>query len=355
MKKNKFKLGFRVDAGNLVGTGHLMEVLFLIDRLKQRIALDPIIIANRCSFLADKARMAGINNISYIHKAVSERKEAGQIAEILKRHKCRHLIVDLLERSNKFYSQIRKRVKTLCVILDNSEHRRIPASCVVNFSITQNPGFYKRKDLSRTKYFIGPNYFPFCETIKKIKPVKVKNSVSNILVNQGGSDPYGLTAKIIRALRSLNMRQQVNVIIGGAVNKKHNKELKALKASLKGNYKFFWDLEQQRFHTMLGGIDMAISAAGNTLYELTFLGIPTIVLCHHEEHDKVAAAFEKRRAVVNLGLGRNLPEYKIREAVKRFLDDYPKRLSVSQKAKGIFDYNCDNVLISELIKGCAER
>lgn len=324
-----------MDAGNLVGTGHLMEILSVIKGLERKMAFSPVVITTRNAFAVKRLQTAGMEDIRYLPPKISEEDEAKKIIAILKNSDCDNLVIDLLNRSNRFYARLKRGLKKTFVILDDSEHHEIPATAVVNFSITQDPLFRNRISRYGTKYLIGPAYFPIDASLEKRSPIKIKKIVKRIFVNQGGSDPYGLTGKILRALEKLRLPQEVDVILGGALKECHKNEIKNLKNSLKGDYRFFSTLSRERLYDLLEKSDLAISAAGNTLYELAFLGIPTLIISHHKRHDIVASAFARKDAAVNLGIGNDLSEAYIAEGAKRIIKDYPKRSSLNQKARRI--------------------
>lgn len=349
MGNHKLKIGFRVDAGNVVGTGHLTEVISLIKSIRKRIPFTPVVITKYNPFTLERLKL-NVNVIKYIPDDISEKGEADEIITILKKENCRHLVIDLLNRSNEFYDFLNDNFKSTCVILDNSEHKEIPATVMVNFSITQEPAFYQKAKKYETKYLIGPKYFPVNESIKKIKPIRIKEKIERIFVNQGGSDPYGLTAKIIRALEKVNFTQEVDVVVGGALEEHHRRELEDMKHSLKGNYRFYSNITQSQLYEILLNADLALSAAGNTLYELAFLGMPTLIISHHQRHDEVARAFEKRGAAVNMGLGKNITESQITKTFLKFLDNYLVRATLSQKAKEVLDGYGSDRLTDELTK-----
>ena len=140
------------------------------------------------------------------------------------------------------------------------EHREIDASVVVNFSITQDPDFYRGAQKYATKYLIGPPYFFLDDALIKTRPVTVRPNVERIFINQGGSDPFGLTAKIIRALELDNFEQEFHVVLGGLVKDEHRIELEHLKDDLKGNYRFYSSLPKINLYALMEKSNLAISA-----------------------------------------------------------------------------------------------
>ena len=234
--------------------------------------------------------------------------------------------------------------------MDNDEHKEVPASVVVNFSITQDPDFYRNASKYNSKYLIGPAYFWFDELLHQMKPVCVAGpEVERCFLNQGGSDPYGLTLKIIRSLELWNFEQEFHVVSGGLLQAEHKSGLKNISNSLKGDYKFYTDLSKLDLYRLMEKSDLAISAAGNTLYELAFLGVPTLVISHDQLHDRVAAAFEQKGAVVNVGIGTQITEAQIAAAIRQVIDDRQKRVTLNENARSLFINRPGASLVDELV------
>lgn len=347
---NRLKIGFRVESGSVIGTGHLMEVISLIKTLREKIRLEPIVITNRSSFAVDKLKEIGIDIIKYLPEGASEKDEIKQILNFLKEKGCAYLIMDLLQRSNAFYRYLNKHLKSTCVILDNSEHKGIPAKIVVNFSIAQHQEFYKNNVKMKTKYLIGPKYFPIDQDIKEFRPIKVKKDVDRIFVNQGGGDPYGLTLRIVNIFRRVNLDKKVDIIIGGTFPSRNLKELSKVRKGLNERYKFYLNISQKKLFDIMTKSDMAITAAGNTLYELAYLGIPSIVICHHEKHNRVAKRFSENNAVINLGIGSQLKDSVIADTVKKLILSQEKRMILSRNMENIVDGQGCLRLANEILK-----
>jgi spore coat polysaccharide biosynthesis predicted glycosyltransferase SpsG len=123
--------------------------------------------------------------------------------------------------------------------------------------------------------------------------------------------------------------------VGPAVKEEHKNKLKALR--LPSNYKMEWGPSHEKILKLMESSDLAITAAGNTLYELAILGVPSIVVSHHKRHDDVAKKFAQRKAVVNLGIGTALDPEEISDAVKKLLESEKERETLSMSMKKIVD------------------
>jgi len=345
-------IGFRVDASNKLGMGHLMESISLAESLKRREKCNIFFLTKNFPPAIDILKTRGFN--VEILNGNSEENEIKKISQTVKTRQVEVLVVDLLDKNDKYFLKLKHHVKVLIVILDDDKHRSVTGDMVVNFNIAQDKGFYAKLPVSKTIYCIGPEFMLVPEELhsewKKEKVIPA--TCRTILVNQGGSDPFGLTAKIVKALELLDLKQKIIVVIGHAVSNKHKKELEHLKLRLKNDYQFGWNVTRERFYQFMSECDLAITAAGNTLYELALFGAPSIVVCHHEKHDLVARKFAEKNAVINLGIGTTLETSTIAEAVDKLLRSRKKRLELSLNTKKIVDGLGSKRIAEKVLETC---
>ncbi|MCG2773862.1 MAG: hypothetical protein L6277_17470 [Desulfobacterales bacterium] len=344
------RIGFRLDASDTIGTGHVMEITSLINQLRRHLAFEPVVLTSNNSFAISKFREAQVNNINVVSAGASEETELEEIIAVLRQHRVSHLVIDLLHRSDAFYGHLHQRLTSTCVILDNNEHKELAATIVVNFSVTQDPAWYQKAASYKTRYLIGPRYFFWDEAIQGIHPCDPRPAVDTVLVNQGGSDPYGLTVKILRAVAQENLPQKFVFVLGGHVQERHRAELEKIRSCLNSNFLFFENLPRNTLYRLMQASDMAISAAGNTLYELLSIGVPTIVISHDDLHDEVAKAFARQGAVVNLGIGDELAEGQIAAALRELAADYPLRQRLQRNGQNLCGNYHGSTLVDELMR-----
>ena len=329
---------FRVDASNKVGMGHLTESLSLAESLGKSTKVETSFITNDFLPAVEMVKERGYK-VRTIRGGATSGEELALTLQLIRELEADFLICDLLGPDNEYFQKVKSYVKCLVVILDDEVYRVVAADLVVNFNITQGEAFYKNLPDTKTVYCICPRYMLLPEALHQEwkKEKHVPDTCKTIFVNQGGSDPFGLTAKIIRALEPLNLKQRVAVVVGPAISPDHKKELESLEAGLKNNYRFEWNVTQNRMYKIMSESDLAITAAGNALYELAIFGVPSIVICHHERHNAVAQRFAEKDAVINLGIGTTLETHAIGEAVNKLLQSRKKRLELSTNMKKIVD------------------
>lgn len=329
------KILYRVDEDNITGTGHLMELVTLHKALAQ-----DGVEAHACTNGSQLARqrLADVGVGVFHHVPVGdEDKELAAMREVVAGGDYDAVVCDLLDRTPAYYEGVRGMARTSVVILDDGEMREIDADVCVNFSILQDQEFYRAAAAYDTDYWIGPDFFPFGEGILALRRERSEPSaeVSTLFVNQGGTDPYGLTAKTLKALERIAPDCRTVVVVGGGLTEHHLREFEEVRAGLKGAYDFYSNIPMERMHALMAESDAALTAAGNTLYELACLGVPSAVISHHEKHDRVARAFASREAVLNMGIGSRLSAEDMASGIEGFLSDAKARRELGNNIRAI--------------------
>jgi UDP-2,4-diacetamido-2,4,6-trideoxy-beta-L-altropyranose hydrolase len=192
-----------------------------------------------------------------------------------------------------------------------------------------NPLYYSDDAVTDPAYVALGKEFVQANKIIKV----IKEKVEAILVTQGGADTYGFIPKIVGALAGTEKDCLINVVIGPAF--KHPRELKeAIDKSKKAfniihNATNMCELMQQA--------DLAITAGGNTMFELACVGVPAIVLCGEEFEEETAERMEKYGIVENLGFGGRVSPEKISERVRLLMDDKDRRAEMSRRGQALID------------------
>ena len=131
---------------------------------------------------------------------------------------------------------------------------------------------------------------------------KIRQTVSKVLVTQGGSDTHGFTPKSLSAIDKVGNDFSVVIVIGPAF--KHHKELDNVLAGMKKTVDVLHNVKN--FSELMLEMDLAITAGGITMFELACLGVPSIVVCGERFEVATAERLESYGVVLNLVFGYDL-------------------------------------------------
>ena len=85
------------------------------------------------------------------------------------------------------------------------------------------------------------------------------------------------------------------------------------------------------------GSDVAITNSGLTKYELSVLGVPSIIISNNTQQALYSEDFSSYGSSIHLGSISVVNDKYIRESCVDLMKDYKLRLNMSKKGKGLLD------------------
>ena len=167
-----------------------------------------------------------------------------------------------------FFYKISEKV-SLVIYLDDNNRLNYPKGIVVNGTLdVSNIKYSKRENI---KYLVGNEYIPLRKEFWNINKLKINDSIKNILIIMGGNDLRNLTPRILKLLIDNFPNANKKVIIGDSFKNVH--EIKSLKND---KVDLIYSPDSNGVIDAMSSVDLAISASGQTLYELACIGVPTV-------------------------------------------------------------------------------
>jgi UDP-2,4-diacetamido-2,4,6-trideoxy-beta-L-altropyranose hydrolase len=317
------------EGGSKYGYGHIVRCSSLYNDLKNR-GIDVQIIINGDEevkkVIGDKNyRISNWLSLSFLRKIINSEMYA---------------IVDSYLAESEILSFISNNTKKTLFIDDNIRTIYPPGVVV-------NPSFYSKfleyPQVSGIKYLLGNEYVILRESFFNCGRDFIRKKITEVLVTLGGSDIRNLTPKIIKSLMMKYPNVIVNVIIGQGFN--NIDEIESLKNK---NINLLFNLNGEQMREIMLKSDIAISAAGQTIYELIKTETPFIpiqIIDNQENNVKGLLKFELVNRVLYSD-SVNLIDELLFEL--QFLNRFESRLSLNKKMKGIIDGLGSKRIIDEL-------
>lgn len=241
------------------------------------------------------------------------------------------LVTDLLYINPKYIQSIKEIVPNTVCIDNNTTSKKIESDILINARIFDEGEF---KIIGDTRCYLGPKYVILGEEFERFhsKKKEIKDSVKSILVIFGGSDPNEYTVKVARALESIEKHISINLIIG-PVSHYDPKRLTQDLSNLDRRFNVFFN--PRNLISIMRESDIAVSAAGIVLYELSTLGVPSIVIPQRKHQEGIARAFERRDVCMNLSTSPSSEE--IYQATLNLMNDMNLRKTFSHNGKSFVD------------------
>ncbi len=291
--------GIRVDGNNQIGLGHIMRCLTIAKALKKQGEDVLFILADEtcCGLIEGNGFARCVLNSDYSDLE----KETDELLSVLKKHKINRLLLDTYFVTPYYLETLREELVTFYI--DDVGAFDYPVNMLINYNIFAKQGHYPYTcgptdehayAGARTVLLAGAAYAPVRDEFKEYAK-DTRREVKDIFLSLGGSDAYNLSCKIIRRILPFG-KWNIHVVCGPFNGFKD--ELRALAEEnscifVYENVKEMWKLMSQ--------CDMAVSAAGSTMYELSVSGLPVITFSFVENQRKIAEGFADREAAVSAG------------------------------------------------------
>lgn len=155
------------------------------------------------------------------------------------------------------------------VYFDDNIRMDYPRGFVVNGAIfAERMSYPERKEVT---YLLGAQYAPLRREFWDVSAKPICDTLETAMITFGGMDIRNLTPKVLKLLVDTHPELVKKVIIGMGFQNKT--EIEALKDR---NTKLIYYPDAVGMKKVMLESDIAVSAGGQTLYELARIGVPTI-------------------------------------------------------------------------------
>lgn len=271
----KRTLLFRVDGGKIWGTsmGHIRRAILLAAKLKDK--YEVIFVMKNYSDGIRFVKKRGIT-VSIIN--VDDNTDQ-VVIDLCEKFNPDMIIMDLAVCP---YSRLFEyaRIKNIkAIVFDIAGKFLADADILINDSFVDEFTLYPGIS-NRTSKYLGPKYFIIEETGLVIPPLK---RVTDIMITFGGSDPAGLTVKLVCSLPEIFSKFKVNIVLGPLFTEKDE-----IRQAVGERKCMFVHDNPAHFLRLLSRQDLVITAAGRTLYECAFFG-KTVITVPSIEHEAITS------------------------------------------------------------------
>lgn len=173
------------------------------------------------------------------------------------------IFIDSYEATEEIYNTLQKKTN-IGIYIDDYERINYPKGIIINFAPDSKELFFKNKN-KNSEYLLGLDYIPIRKEFLKYKNLKKEKKLFIML---GGSDTANLSLNIIEALKDIDIKK---VIVS-------NNEITSNKLSKYDNVKVLFQSNDDELIKEMATSSYAISTASMSLYEFSFLQIPTIII-----------------------------------------------------------------------------
>jgi UDP-2,4-diacetamido-2,4,6-trideoxy-beta-L-altropyranose hydrolase len=277
-----------------------------------------------------KAERCEVHKIDAIPGAETDIEETRRLAEAIGP---RWLVLDGYAFGSTFQLALRDEKWRLLFIDDDGRHESYHTDVLLNQNAGAVAVLYDRR-AHGARLLLGCRYAmlrrEFLQTSGKIVTVQ---SASRILLTLGGADRDNVTEHFLNISRSCTLAAcEIDVLVGPA-----NSHLVRLREVVNRMKRVTLHEAPANVSQIMASCDLAITAAGSSVYELGYLGVPMLLIATADNQRPIAAALDRLGAAVwldNFGLGSDAD---LEFAVDTFIHNPPARDKCAVRARQLVD------------------
>jgi spore coat polysaccharide biosynthesis predicted glycosyltransferase SpsG len=331
--KNK-TLTIITEGGKVFGFGHITRCLSIANQFKKY--------NYEVNFIIDGDN--SLNNILQNEKFImfNWKNNQDRLLDILSSSL---ILIDSIEISDAQIKNIENKNMPIVFIDDESRRNILDSGFIVDWTVLGEKKNYFNPKKDNVIYLLGSKFTPMREEFTNALLNPIRNNIQNILISFGGSDIRNLTPKVLENLNQHYPNVIKNIIIGDGFT--NIKEIEKFQIQ---NVNLIFNATSKQIVSLMQTADIAISAGGQTLYELARIGTPTIAILLVKNAIDDTIGWEEVGSLINIGwwddpmLVNNLVM-----AIKK-LQDINLRKSMQQKSKDFINPNGAKNLVDNILK-----
>ncbi len=191
-------------------------------------------------------------------------------------------------------------------------------------------------------FLYGHDYFCLRDEFLGGRKRSFVEEVRCLLLTFGGIDPNNFTRKSLEVVWPVCQKLDIKIYIVTGPGYLYKENLRQYLDSIAYKNIEFIYVTNIMSHVM-ENVDIAISSAGRTVYELAYMHIPAVVMAHHEREYRHSFAMEEN-GFINIGIMDPFSGVKLKIGFEKLLNnDYRKSLQ-EKFSKFNFEKNKHNVV-----------
>lgn len=345
-------IAIRTDANEHIAMGHLMRCLTIAEALRQQ--GEAVIFFAADEYPVELIKSKGFEAVVLNSEYDKLESEVLVLCRMLKKYNVKLLLADTYYVTYEYLRCISESVKT--AYIDDVAAFEYPVDMVINYApYYEKLGYRAASDneiyfaeVRQTKYVLGADYVPIRDEFKNKKQCSDKRR--KILITTGGTDNFNIAGRLLKKwsdeYSDLFMQYDFCVVSG-----RFNRNLVELQQICESHSNVELIIQADNMAELMAASDMAVTAAGTTMYELCTMGVPSVSVIIADNQRLCAEYFDEQGLIVNCGYAQDtLVIDKIIKYISDMASDYEKRQQTSYKMKKLIDGNGAKRIAEELIK-----
>jgi UDP-2,4-diacetamido-2,4,6-trideoxy-beta-L-altropyranose hydrolase len=262
---NKKLAVFRFEASSLIGAGHAIRCSVLINSL--------ISLGWNCVIVTSEKTYEFVKFLNQFKCIDIDSLHARPFQHDL-------LVVDNYDLDYKYENYFRTHAKKILVI-DDLANRKHDCDILLDQTYNRDPKDYKNLVPEHCKILTGNKYTLLRSEFIKLRPRALlkriaTNKIEKILISMGGSELGDYTLQALELINKIKFKGIIDIVLGFTDNNLY--KVKQYISSMKNLSKIniFHDINNMA--ELIYEADLAIGAAGSSVWERCCLGLPSVLL-----------------------------------------------------------------------------
>lgn len=318
------------EAGENIGFGHLMRCFAIYDIFAQK-GNEPILAINSNMSLGAFIEDRNYTLINWLSEK-EKTKELLTNVDIV--------FIDSYLADESKYTEIASMAR-LSVYIDDNYRINYPKGIILN-SLINADSIYK-KDFEKYNYLLGTEFQTLRRDFWSLQNKIIKKEIDTILITLGGTDLRNLSETFLKVVNTKFPQLRKIFVLGSNYN------IDKLNYLLDDNTTLYQNINTKEIIKLYQLADIAITAGGQSIIELAYIGVPSIAVCIAENQKNNIAGLQNANLIINLGLWSEINDEKIIVAINK-LSNYETRLKTNRIMKSCFSTNSNNLLFNQILK-----
>ncbi len=288
----------RADANHEIGFGHVMRCLALAQQWC-RIAGGQVYFASRqpAEEIVNRIESEGFE-LALIDAEPGSLDDASQTCQIAERLSAVNVVLDGYVFDEAYQASMQQFTtasdRTLLVVDDHSHLRHYHTDILLNQNCGASQTLYKgklgeSKSDERCQLLLGSRFALLRDEFLRVPSSDVIAHTNRVLVSLGGSDPVGITQKVIDGIEMLSNDSLEFTVLSCKRDLRVNDSRIDLVPFTDNVAKLYSEA------------GLAICAGGSTNWELSYFGVPRLVITLAENQTEIAASLHELGCCISLG------------------------------------------------------
>ena len=325
----------RADANSEIGSGHLMRCLSVADRIREtgRVVCFLVADENPIPQLTEWKMPYRVMGSDYRHPE----EELSLLCPVLEKAGHPVLLVDSYYVTPDYLQTLRNHAYV--AYMDDRIRFPYPVDAVINYNIYGDLLPYGGEGWpAGTEFLLGTEYVPLRREFSECAgELKKKTEVQDVLITTGGSDKYLLSKGFLEAFLADEelSRLHYHVVCGA-----FHPDVEGMKRYCEQFPRVSLYHNVTRMSELMEKCDLAVTAAGSTMYELSALGIPLCCFSFVDNQEQILDTFVQKELVIYGGNFLTLGDRLFAETVeqlKAFLRDGYRYTEHSERLRKLVD------------------